>query len=850
PVVKSGNFTILARADGSAENIWLKLDGGVDLNGTVLPGVTDPGMRDHQPGVYSDIWVGYEQPIFHERQHAEKFAAKDTTRCKIGSGGAETYVKTIGGNLTINNGPTAANDYGNATGTQAEFVYHDPSDNVGGIANPPKQFDESGENIIIWAKSNSVGGGFRAFVYYTIDGSFPEGAGGYGRGTTRAAELNWRHNEAANDWWGSANIPKPAAGTQFIYKIGFYKTGASSQWPSGPTEVTRKKNMLTTFRVENFNPSTVQFFPHNDYARIPTLGANYSDWPWAMQTGLSEGFHVLRARAHLNRNPDTSAPLYNTFTQVFYYDALTPNGTLLWPQNNGDTVVGSSYEMVLRTDLTVEEVWFHIDDSDDGNDDSVLKLINGNGAGFEPFEDNNQNGTRDPGEDFTDLDGDGQYDTTLAAGWSQATQNNAINLPGQKEWRFRYNNIPANGEASIKIRLLEPSSSRNLFLSTSNAHATEIVRTVQTRGPDQRVMIAWPQRDGDKVDDNYTMKVYFTKALANDLNEQQLKERFTFSIASVEDGSDRGALVQSRDNFVINYNSNGQFHELAIPLPNLYNDLPDFLHTLKVVYKFPDNRELEAVRKVKANPSTKPFVRITRPSEVGSDGRPTEIILPDGPGPDQTLYTVRVETNAAVGNLTLSGTPAITVFEESFTDSNTNGVWDDQEPSTDGNKNGKWDPAETYTDSNSNGLWDIGEPFTDADNNGACDPAEPYTDLNTNNQFDAGEAFFDLNNNRVRDLAEPFTDTNNNGTREGINVTVSGNVKTWDFSWRITAPGTYLLTATATLNNQSTSTVRNARVLLRQITGSDLDQSNDDDHDGLVDIDETNKKDLPATNAE
>ncbi|MFM8365219.1 MAG: hypothetical protein ACKOAS_08735, partial [Verrucomicrobiota bacterium] len=32
PVVKSGNFTIVARADGSAENILLKLDGGVDLN--------------------------------------------------------------------------------------------------------------------------------------------------------------------------------------------------------------------------------------------------------------------------------------------------------------------------------------------------------------------------------------------------------------------------------------------------------------------------------------------------------------------------------------------------------------------------------------------------------------------------------------------------------------------------------------------------------------------------------------------------------------------------------------------------------------------------------------------------
>ena len=36
PIVKGGfPLTILARTDGSAENILLKLDGGVDLNGTV-----------------------------------------------------------------------------------------------------------------------------------------------------------------------------------------------------------------------------------------------------------------------------------------------------------------------------------------------------------------------------------------------------------------------------------------------------------------------------------------------------------------------------------------------------------------------------------------------------------------------------------------------------------------------------------------------------------------------------------------------------------------------------------------------------------------------------------------------
>ena len=825
PVVKSGNFTILARADGSAENIWLKLNGGVDLNETVPPGVTDPAKRDHQPGVFSDIWVGYEQPNFVERQHPEKFAAAVTTRCQIGSPGAETYVKTIGGSAVINNGPTGANNSNTEGGNQAAWIYHNPDDTVGGnqsVANVgDKQFNELADTIRIWGKSNSVGEGFKMFVYYTIDGSFPEGGGGIGRGNTRVAELNYRHNQGADDWWASATIPKPAPGTQFIYKIGSYKTGASSVWPSGPGEVAYKKKMLTTFRVENFNPSTIQFFPHNDYARIPTLGANYSEWPWAMQTGLSEGFHVIRARAHLNRNPVTATPLYNTFIQTFYYDAKTPEGTLLWPQSNGDTVGGSSYGLVLRTDKTVEEVWFHIEDSENGNNDSQTTVLNGNGAGFEPFEDGNRNGVRDDGEDFTDINGNGIYDLNLEKGWAQATQNISNNLPGEKEWSFRYNNIPSSGSAIITIRLLEASSSRNLTLPAADAHATEIVRNVQTRGPDERVNIAWPQRDRDTVDDNYLMKVYFTKALADGTNTDSLKERFTFSIASTENGSDRDAVVQSRSNFIINYDATDQFHELAIPLPNLYNDIPDFLHTLTVTYTFPEgNRKLEAIRLVRANPSTKPFVRITRPNELGSDGRPTEIILPDGPGPDRLDYTVRVETSAGVNDLVLTGSPAITLFEEPFTDTNGNGVWDDQEPST---------------DQNDNGLWDEGEP---------------YTDLNTNGQFDLGEDFFDINENGIRDPAEPFTDLNNNMVRDGVRVTVTGNTKSWDFTWRITAPGNYLLNANATLNGQSTATVRNARVILRQITETDLEQSNDDDHDGLIDIVETNRVDIPERQAE
>jgi hypothetical protein len=897
PVVKSGNFSIVARADGSAENIWLKLDGGVDLNGTRPTNNTDPAFRDHPPGIYSDIWMGYEQPLFVERQFAEKFAAQDTARCQIGSPGAETYVRTIGGGGSINNGPATANNYGTDGGNQASWVYHDPTVDVGGISSPPKQFDESGANIVIWSKSNSVGGGFKAFVYYTLDGSFPEGAGGIGRGTTRVAELNYRHNQTTDDWWASANIPKPAAGTIFRYKIGFYKTGASSQWPSGPTEVTRKKNMLTTFRLGDFNPSTKVFFPHNDYARVPTLSAAYSSWPLATQTGLSEGFHVLRARAHLNRNPDTSAPLYQTFTQVFYYDAATPTGEVLFPANNGDTVGGSSYELVVRTDMTVEDVWFHIADSDNGNNDAVTQILNGNGPGFEPFVDANQNGIREAGEEFTDINANGVYDAALAQSWGQATQLTSVNLPDQKEWRFRYNNIPSKNTdpatAAITIRLIEASSVRDIDMTAAAAHVTEIVRNVNTDGPDQRVNIAWPQRDGDRVDDNYTMKVYFTKSLADGIpdandsgsNTDELISRFTLSIASTESGTERGAVVQSRDNFTINYNVNDTFHELAIPLPNMYNDVAEFLHTLKVTYTFPDNRKLDAVRLVKANPSTKPFVRITRPTELGSDGRQTEIILPDVPNtplPGDVLdYVVRVETSAAVNDLVLSGTPSIDLFTETFTDTNGNGKWDAQEPSTDKNNNGLRDPAEIFTDSNGNGNWDAAELFVDANNNGTWDTGEAYTDLNGNGQWDVaeplvdtnntglwdsaetysdvndngvcdapGELFSDTNGNGVRDNAEPFTDTNNNGSWDGIKVSTAGNTKTWDFTWRITAPATYVLKATATLGSQVTETVRNARVILRQITGTDIDSSNDDDEDGLVDIDETNKKDLPEANAE
>jgi len=757
PVVKGGPVTILARADGSAENILLKLDGGVNLNNARL--AADPAFRDNPPGLRTDTWLGYEQPAFLDRQHPEKFAARMVARNKTGSAGAETYIKTIGGGFDYNDGPADGNNYNGYSGNVTQWVYHDPEGTVGGpvgtVGLGGPQLVESASDIVIWVKSSSVGLGFKAFVYYTTDGSYPEGAGGIGRGTidrgtTKTAELNFRHKQGGDDWWGSVSIPKPPTGSKFTYKIGFYRNGGvgvSSWWPADAGSVAYKKQMMTTFRVADFNPATVQFFPHNDYARVPQLDKPYNEWPFAMQTGLSEGFHVLRARAFLGRGANET-PLYNTFTQVFYYDAETPRGEIKFPAVDGESVGGSSYEMVIRTDPTVNEVWYHIADGDTSNDDTATSQLNGNGQGFEPFVDANNDRVYTLGEVFTDLNDNGLYDLNLGEAWTQAvevTPSLAISSPYQKEWRLRYNNIPSAGAGTIRVRLLEASSSRNFTQGATGAHVTELNRNVQTRGPDERVNIAWPQKDGDRVDDSYTMKVYFTKSLADGTNPDSLKDRFTFSIASQNSASLEGAIVQPRDNFQINYNATDQFHELAIPLPHLYNDVVDFLHSLRVVYRFPDGRERDAVRLVTANPSTKPFVRITRPTEVGSDGRSTEILLPDSPGADLLDYVVQVETNA-----TVEAAPAL------------------------------------------GGITNVALPT----------------------------------------------------------YVINGNTKTWSYVWTITAPGNFVITATAALNGLQTVTSRNARVVLRQVVDPSGNDLLDDDSDGLINIDETNRKSLPTTNPE
>jgi glycosidase len=792
PRVTSGSaLSFIARADASAENILLSLDGGVDINSPGVSSHTGLGpqtgeLRDHPPAVSTDTFLGYEQAQFVSRQYGEKFAATSTSRNKFGSPGAETYRTTVGTGIFAVTNATGDFDTGNDGGTAAFFFYHDPAAGVGGVANPPQQYAESGSSISLWAKPNNVGLGYKAFIYYTTDGTNPEGAGGVGTGTTKVAVMTYQHPEGSpnpGDWWKGEITPKPAG--ELRYKLSIYKDNdgtnpVASIFPGGPDEVARKVRGMTKFQITNFNAGTAKVRPHNDYGEE--------------RTGLAEGFHVIRARAFLKR--DGRASIYNTFTQTFYYDTQTPGGEIRFPGSNGDTVGGQQYGVVVRTDPSVTEVWYHIDDTDASNNDSATGTQGGNGGGPEPFTDADGDGARDANEPFTDINGNGSFDPSLPETWAKASES-TFNGTGAytREWRFNYRNIPATGGATIRVRLLELSSSRNMMLTPAAAHVTELARTVNTAGPDLRMFIAFPQQDGQTVGEGYVMKTRFSKALADgvDLNNAQQRaaflSRFIVRIASQESGSPAGAVTQSTTSYALVQNSTNDTHDFAFTLPNVYNGVPDFLHTIQVTLNRDGAPDLVTTRLIRAQ-ITQPavFVNIVHPPEFDSDGKRHEILLPDvvNPTPALRRSVIEVETDAAATGVSIAfANNAATATPIDQRTDGSHKFWRFEWANmTEGaftftaNVQTDGDPApEATATRNATVIFreivsSTGEPFTDANGNGVWDAGENFTDLNGDGQYtgpfiddndDDDDGLGDLGETTVTALPTSNSDTWTNG---------------------------------------------------------------------------------------
>ncbi|MES2924789.1 MAG: alpha-amylase family glycosyl hydrolase [Verrucomicrobiota bacterium] len=559
PRVTDGtNLRFVARADGSADNIRMKLDGGVNINSQMGLGPQTGDLRDFPPGLNTDqvdaanpsdrvlqastdTYLGYEQMQF-VRRTTEKFAAVDRARNVIGSVGSETYQAVVGtAGVTVING----SGVNNTGGSVASWAEHNPAATNEHLTTPVSQMNPppqtaDGQAVDLWVK---VGYQFqveKVWVYYTTDGtSYPEGSHGVGKGNTQVVEAGYSFNgtndgTAIPDWW-KATLPAMSDDTVLRYKIGVRRPNAAPPvFPFNNGNIDLAKRMETLFEINNFNATTAPYQVHNDYSQVAT--------------GLSEGFHVLRSRAFVGRGDGAS--IFKTNTQVFYYDALAPAGEVAYPHES-DQLGGSSYGAVVITDPSVTEVWYYIDDLDAGNDSPA----NGNGV-------NN---------------------------WKLAT---AVTVPTNlgssaftKEWHFTYQNIPASGIANLVVRLKEASSAADMGLSDATGHFTTLTRHVTT-GSSINFNIGYPSFAGETVDKNYIMKVYFKKELIPvGMTDQQFLNEFSIFISSSVSGQPDNPVFQPRSGYTLVRDVNATEHSVEFTFPNLYNGMPNFLHTVRAEHQ-------------------------------------------------------------------------------------------------------------------------------------------------------------------------------------------------------------------------------------------------------------------------
>ncbi|HUR46097.1 MAG TPA: alpha-amylase family glycosyl hydrolase [Candidatus Saccharimonadales bacterium] len=357
----------------------------------------------------------------------------------------------------------------------------DSSDIVFGMSltAAPRQrsFTKYSVPVDVWVKAGYQNQINQCFLYYTTDGSSPEGAYGVGQGTTMAVAAGFIADDSADgtiDWW-KGTIPAQAPGTQVKYKVALFKQGADTI----PDYADAKRYALTQFAITNWNPTTAQVWLHNDLATNQVA------------TGLAEGYHILRARAFLPRTGQSS--VFNTFLQTFYYDAQPPDAVLAFPQANGDVLRSTDYDFVVRTDDTATEVEYNIIDADSNNDDANTGFNNGNGL----------------------INGTPVFAKAGRVSGSTALTQQYPTLP--QEFRFTYLALPASGTATLTVRIKE------LTTASSPNHYRTLTRTVNLAAPPQTLAVVFPSSNGQNIQLNnptnsYEIVACFSDTLRADVN--------------------------------------------------------------------------------------------------------------------------------------------------------------------------------------------------------------------------------------------------------------------------------------------------------------------------------------------
>src|ERR1043166_8282446 len=264
PVITNNTpFDIIVRTDGSATNVLVKMDGGMDLDSQMGLGKSwtnattgSIDRRNNRPGYSYDMFLGYEDTAFRQFYGPENWRNANIANNTVVSLGAETYQYTIGDGSSI---ATDSGGGGAIINQTATWVYHNPSDTVsggpGGTMRAPVN-PGAGTNVTVWAK---VGYQFlitTGTVYYTTDGSNPEGAFAIPKpgSTTQVIVLQFDHTSTGGDgtydWWKGI-IPAQSSGT-VKYKIALFKAGASTISDADNS----KLYAMRTVAITNFNPQT------------------------------------------------------------------------------------------------------------------------------------------------------------------------------------------------------------------------------------------------------------------------------------------------------------------------------------------------------------------------------------------------------------------------------------------------------------------------------------------------------------------------------------------------------------------------------------------------------------------
>ena len=494
------------------------------------------------------------------------------------------------------------------------------------------QFTRDGTSASIWAKTSQEQGA-RTFLYYTVDGQhWPEGGGGVPANTaTKAVEGSWKANSDSGSWW-RFDLPEGSipSGATLRYKIsafremGYEGNGWGTIWPGDGNAIANKKVMMSLWTIPGLDFTTQSYHKHLDY----------NSWT----TGFEDGFHLVTARLLLNR--DDGAPVANTFRQTFYLDRHTPNGFFLYPSEETPTFGDSDYGMVIKTDNTVDHVWVHITDGDSSNDGI------GNG-----------------------ITTNGVVEWAPAVQLSPWTREMAQDTETTKIWRFNYSQIPHTGTATIRVRLCEVSSKPVEDWSTSNPalddpaalHVTELVKTVNTRGPEERFFIEWPDADGTLVEAGWDIRVKFTARMVQDLTREEIFSKFKIYVNSTNDGSTvRGDLQPNSEldmRHEWDWGGDGSgLNTLLFRMPNVYNGIDSWRYALTVDFDNENNNgnySKSATRLILHKGALLPTCIITTPPETDSDGVKWVITMED--------------STDAVTNRTLRETPIVVLTDAQAT---------------------------------------------------------------------------------------------------------------------------------------------------------------------------------------